>query len=126
MLVFSPIIAQECSNFELCQFELPKTPISVTLVTVPLSDVIGQSNCTRRMAQFHWSEALFCPTSSFCGMGLDLLTSEGQRYSDVIKKHHERVLPVTELCGIIVERTRTSCLEVLTALYEIDILRGNA
>ena len=73
--------------------------------------------CMTKVENMRWSVGLYCESSLFCGLGMDL------------KTHYERssqyeISSVTEICDLIVNRQNTKCKNVLRTLYDIKILPG--
>ena len=103
------------SDLKQCKFLLPKTRIYRT-ITAAYSGT-DQSECLTRMERFHWSTAIFCPLSWFCGMGMDLMRD----YSWVTSGE---VTPVKEMCHIWVQNDILDCDNLISAIYAAGILKS--
>ena len=112
-IVFSSETCDE--TFKLCSFLLPKYPIYNALLLYHTG--VSQSECLMSVKQFDWSIGLYCEPSAFCGVGLDV----SRDYSSLLSGE---ILPVNEMCHVIIHRERMECHDILPLLYELGILRG--
>ena len=107
-----------CNNFSIlkqCQFSLSKIRIHHTIKSVYSG--IDQSECLTRMERFPWSTGIFCPLSWFCGMGIELMR-------DYKWVNSGEVNPVKEKCHIWVQNDLIDCGDLITAIYDAGILKG--
>ena len=106
---------QFCSSkIESCELKIPKNPI-YNAVIVPRSGV-SQQNCVEKLESFHWSIGIYCQSSSFCGMGLDL--KSGYNFGS-----SGGVAPVDEVCDVIVDRSKFECASLKSTLIDAGVLR---
>ena len=112
-------ISYYLSNIRSCYYVIPKNPV-FTIVKVPILGVASQSECVMRMVQFDWSIGLFCPSSMFCGFGLELDRAEVKN-GDVLEA--ERAKAADELCFVMIRSDKTECESFMATLYKIGILQ---
>ena len=98
-----------------CPFSLPKTRIYHTVMVTDIG--INQLECLDRMESFHWSTAIYCQESLFCGMGLDFTRD----YSLVSSSEG---IPVKETCNILVRQEAIDCDHLLGSFYKVGVLKG--
>ncbi|XP_063728018.1 latent-transforming growth factor beta-binding protein 2-like isoform X2 [Symsagittifera roscoffensis] len=97
-----------------CDFVLPKNPVS-SIAQVPRVGV-SLEQCVDNMEAFKWELGMFCPSSHFCGLGIDLSV----RYDMRLAQEFE---PLWETCFMLTDEEQFSCQAVRSLLYESTLLR---
>ena len=100
-----------------CDVPIPKHPMA-DLVTVRYSG-FSREKCLSHMADFKWRLAFFCPSSFFCGLGLNLDTNyHSLGFSD-------EFVPMKETCEMIVNKDKIDCEEAEEKLYDSGVLKSH-
>ena len=97
-----------------CQFDMAKIPLSGFTVTSYNS--LTETKCEQRMIRFKWDIGLYCPSSHFCGMGIDLNKTYGFESST-------EFTPLQEVCHLLVNNHLTNCEETKENLFSVGILK---
>ena len=102
-------------NTQLCDFKIPKKPV-YEKIDVFYSGV-SMEECITKVENMRWSVGLYCESSLFCGLGMDLKTN----YE---RPTQPQISSVTEICDLLVNSQKTKCKNVLRTIYDIKILPG--
>ena len=105
----------ELNSIVRCEIETPKIPISTHTVIPYLS--LTERQCISHMQMFKWNVGLFCPSSEFCGLGIDF--GNHYRYQEATE-----FKPLQEVCHVLVNRELTSCGEAEADLSSTGMLRS--
>ncbi|XP_075252255.1 uncharacterized protein LOC142344478 isoform X3 [Convolutriloba macropyga] len=120
-LKFAEILSSEkCLNLRSitrCQLDLLKIPLASYTVTSHPS--LTEENCLGRMQTFKWAIGLFCPSSHFCGMGVNFDSKYDSEQS-------QEFTPLNEVCHVLVNTEFTTCEETKATLFSVGILRKSA
>ena len=100
-----------------CDFKIPDNPISRYF----RSSYYGVSleYCVRKLVDFKWSFAVFCPLSLACGLGVDL----GRSYAQYLDWSAQRS-PLKQQCVLLNSQKEMSCEQIQQALLDAVILDG--
>ncbi|XP_075253199.1 uncharacterized protein LOC142345000 [Convolutriloba macropyga] len=93
---------------------MAKIPLSGFTVTSYNS--LTETKCEQRMIRFKWDIGLYCPSSHFCGMGIDLNKTYGFESST-------EFTPLQEVCHLLVNNHLTNCEETKENLFSVGILK---
>ena len=102
-------------HFVKCDISLPKSPVAF-LSSVSHTGV-NEAECFSKMTSFEWALAVVCPSSLFCGFGVDLNRNYFSEGINVFA-------PLEEHCHIIADSHKTDCDTITNKLYKSGILRG--
>ncbi len=99
-----------------CGFNVTKFP--VTAITEVSHTGLSVERCANRFERFFWSLGVYCPSSRFCGFGINL---DEDYYSLSGAASTE---PLDEICYLVVNKFKYDCDSLQKTLLKVGILEG--